>query len=149
MKKIAQTPEEVNRLLEQTKGNITERLNLSLQQMQNIMSDETISQAEKNSRISQIVQNLSRDIGSEIDKVKEMVNSMPRIESPAIDDKSASKREKKKVRHLSPRDTRDNKKLPAFWRKNYDYGESPYMHMDKIEKITDKPQKSKKKKRRK
>lgn len=47
--------------------------------------------------------------------------------------------------HPTPRDGEHNKDLPDFWRKNYDYGESPYMHIDEIEKITDKPPLAKKK----
>jgi hypothetical protein len=53
---------------------------------------------------------------------------------------------KKKQEHPTPRDSEHNKDLPDFWRRNYDYGESPYMHLDEIEKITDKPPFKKKKK---
>jgi hypothetical protein len=51
---------------------------------------------------------------------------------------------KKKQEHPTPRDSEHNKDLPDFWRRNLDYGESPYMHLDSIEKITDKPKKKKK-----
>lgn len=53
---------------------------------------------------------------------------------------------KKKEKHLTPRDSEHNKDLPDFWRRNLDYGESPYMHLDSIKKITDKPPLKKKKK---
>jgi len=46
-----------------------------------------------------------------------------------------------------PRGKSDTKELPDFWRKNFDYGESPYMNIGFIENITDKPKKKKKKKK--
>ena len=52
----------------------------------------------------------------------------------------------KAMPHPLPRDTKDTKELPAFWRQNYDYGESPYMNIEKLDKITDKPPFKKKKK---
>lgn len=36
----------------------------------------------------------------------------------------------------APRGKKQNKNLPDFWRRNCDYGESPYMHMDKMKTIT-------------
>jgi len=39
--------------------------------------------------------------------------------------------------HLGPRGIKQNKKLPDFWRRNLDYGDSPYMHMDELKTITD------------
>lgn len=56
---------------------------------------------------------------------------------------------KKKEEHLSPRDSEHNEELPDFWRNNYDYGESPYMNLEKLEKITDKPPFSKRVKKKK
>lgn len=47
---------------------------------------------------------------------------------------------------LGPRGKKQNLRLPDFWRRNFDYGESPYMHLDKIKTITDKPRLSKRKK---
>ncbi|MDX1471912.1 MAG: hypothetical protein R3213_10480 [Flavobacteriaceae bacterium] len=55
-------------------------------------------------------------------------------------------KKKKKEKHLSSRDSEHNNELPDFWRKNLDYGESPYMHLDEIEKITDKVPSKKKSK---
>jgi len=49
-------------------------------------------------------------------------------------------------KHPCPRGKKENKDLPDFWRKNFDYGESPYMNIGFIEKITDKPSKKKRKK---
>lgn len=43
----------------------------------------------------------------------------------------------KKQKKLSPRDTEDNSELPEFWRRNKDLGESPYLYMDELTKITD------------
>lgn len=63
--------------------------------------------------------------------------------------RGSDKRKAKKPKHLSPRDKEHNKDLPDFWRENYDYGESPYMHIDEIEKITDKPPMKKKVKKKK
>ena len=51
--------------------------------------------------------------------------------------RGSDKKKPKRPKHLSPRDKEHNKDLPDFWRKNLDYGESPYMHIDKLEKITD------------
>lgn len=51
-----------------------------------------------------------------------------------------------KDKHLGPRGKRENKRLPDFWRRNFDYGESPYMHMDKIKTITDRPKLNKRRK---
>lgn len=51
-----------------------------------------------------------------------------------------------KDKHLGPRGKKQNKNLPDFWRRNFDYGESPYMHMDKIKTITDRPKLSKRRK---
>lgn len=48
-------------------------------------------------------------------------------------------------KHLGPRGKKQNRKLPDFWRRNFDYGESPYMHMDELKTITDKPKLSKRK----
>lgn len=56
---------------------------------------------------------------------------------------------KKKTEHSAPRGKKENKDLPEFWRRNMDYGESPYMNLDKIEKITDKPPFSKRDKKKK
>ena len=72
--------------------------------------------------------------------------------------RSAKKKKKKKkskhslepmMDHPTPRDGEHNKDLPDFWRRNFDYGESPYMNIGFIEKITDKPPYKKKKKRKK
>jgi len=52
-------------------------------------------------------------------------------------------------KHPTPRDTEHSKDLPPFWRRNFDYGESPYMNIGFIEKITDKPPCKKKKKKKK
>jgi len=49
--------------------------------------------------------------------------------------------------HPTPRDTEHNSKLPPFWRRNLDYGESPYMNLDKIKKITDEVPHGKKRKK--
>jgi hypothetical protein len=60
----------------------------------------------------------------------------------------AKKKRKKKDKpseRPTPRDSEHTKELPDFWRKNLDYGESPYMHMDEIEKITDEVPSKKKK----
>lgn len=54
-----------------------------------------------------------------------------------------------KDKYLGPRGKRQNPKLPDFWRRNLDYGESPYLYMDKLKTITDKPTISKRKKRKK
>jgi hypothetical protein len=43
-----------------------------------------------------------------------------------------------KDNHLGPRGRKQNKKLPDFWRKNFDYGTGPYSHMDELKTITDK-----------
>jgi hypothetical protein len=51
--------------------------------------------------------------------------------------------------HPTPRDIEHNKKLPPMWRRNLDYGESPYMHIDKLDKITDEVPHGKKRKRKK
>lgn len=61
--------------------------------------------------------------------------------------KKKRKKKDKSSEHPTPRDSEHNEKLPDFWRKNLDYGESPYMHMDKIEKITDEVPHGKRKKR--
>lgn len=53
----------------------------------------------------------------------------------------------KKQKHPTPRDSEHNKDLPDFWRRNLDYGESPYMHIDCIEKITDRPRRRKRKRK--
>lgn len=55
------------------------------------------------------------------------------------------KKRKQKHQHPTPRDKEHNKDLPDFWRRNFDYGESPYMNIGFIEKITDKPPFKKKK----
>lgn len=60
---------------------------------------------------------------------------------------ATAKGKKKKQKHLTPRDSEHNKDLPDFWRKNYDYGESPYMNLDKIDKITDEVPHGKRKKK--
>lgn len=52
-------------------------------------------------------------------------------------------------KHPTPRDTEHNKNLPPFWRRNFDYGESPYMHMDELDEITDEVPHGKRKKRKK
>lgn len=39
--------------------------------------------------------------------------------------------------HLKPINKAENKKLPDFWRRNYDYCESPYMHMNEMKTITE------------
>jgi len=52
-------------------------------------------------------------------------------------------------RHLGPRGKTQNPELPDFWRRNFDYGESPYMHMDKIKTITDRPISKRKRKKKK
>jgi len=49
--------------------------------------------------------------------------------------------------HPTPRGPEHTKGLPPFWRRNFDYGESPYMNIGFIEKITDKPPIKKKKKK--
>ena len=51
--------------------------------------------------------------------------------------------------HLGPRGKKQNPKLPDFWRRNFDYGESPYMHMDEIKTITDRPISKRKRKKKK
>jgi len=75
-------------------------------------------------------------------------NSVAGVRGSAKPELTAGKK-KKKERHLSPRDSEHNENLPDFWRRNYDYGESPYMNLDKIEKITDKPPFSKRVKKKK
>ena len=52
---------------------------------------------------------------------------------------------KTKKKHPTPRDSEHNKDLPDFWRRNFDYGESPYMNLELIKKITDRPKHKKKK----
>lgn len=59
--------------------------------------------------------------------------------------KEGKKKRKEKQKHPTPRDKEHNKDLPDFWRHNFDYGESPYMNIGFIEKITDKPPFKKKK----
>jgi hypothetical protein len=66
---------------------------------------------------------------------------------PGVVKESKKKKKKKKERHPTPRDTDHNENLPPFWRRNFDYGESPYMNIGFIEKITDKPPYKKKKKK--
>jgi len=51
--------------------------------------------------------------------------------------------------HLGPRGKKQNPELPDFWRRNFDYGESPYMHMDEIKVITDRPISKRKRKKKK
>lgn len=76
-------------------------------------------------------------------------NAVSGVRGELKSDLTAGKKKKKKERHLSPRDKEHNKDLPDFWRRNYDYGESPYMNLEKLEKITDKPPFSKRVKKKK
>lgn len=61
--------------------------------------------------------------------------------------KEGKKKKKKKQEHPTPRGKEHTKDLPEFWRQNFDYGESPYMNLGFIDKITDKPPYKKKKKK--
>jgi len=67
--------------------------------------------------------------------------------SVKTDDLFISTAKKKKNKHLTHRDSGYNKDLPDFWRKNYDYGESPYTNLAKIDKITDEVPNGKRKKK--
>ena len=68
------------------------------------------------------------------------------LDVPGVVKESGKKKKRKKKEHPTPRGKEHTKELPDFWRKNFDYGESPYMNIGFIENITDKPKKKKKKK---
>lgn len=92
-----------------------------------------------------------------LSKVQEQAQAQPAAPPVADDHKTAGKKKKRKSKHSlepmpehpTPRDTKHTKKLPAFWRNNFDYGESPYMNIGFIEKITDEVPRSGKRKKRK
>jgi hypothetical protein len=83
---------------------------------------------------------------------KDSIHDLPGV---VKESKKKKKKDKKKSKHSlepmpdhpTPRDGEHNKDLPDFWRRNFDYGESPYMNIGFIEKITDKPPIKKKKKK--
>lgn len=76
---------------------------------------------------------------------KDSVYDLPGVVRESKKKKRKQKR-KQKHEHPTPRDGEHTEGLPSFWRKNLDYGESPYMNIGFIDKITDKPPIKKKKK---
>jgi len=125
-----------------------------------------------NTQLTNIVQNLSREIDTKLNEIKSL-QVAPAATQPGgmtqsqADDgatrsayyqggggvnKPTPKKRKYKGKtppHPTPRDKEHNKDLPDFWRRNYDYGESPYMNLEKLEKITDKPPYKKKRRKKK
>ena len=76
-------------------------------------------------------------------KILELSSLIPVTTAPTTQPSAA---DDAKDKHLGPRGKKQNKKLPDFWRKNFDYLESPYMHLDEIKTITDRPKLSKRRK---
>jgi hypothetical protein len=89
---------------------------------------------------------MNRIITDKTREMKSMIIAPPPVTTtapppPAADDA--------RDKHLGPRGKKQNPKLPDFWRRNFDYGESPYMHMDEIKTITDRPISKRKRKKKK
>lgn len=81
-----------------------------------------------------ILEPISKEIKKKVLELSSIKEKQPATTPAAADDY-----------HLGPRGKKQNKNLPDFWRRNFDYLHSPYMHLDKIKKITDRPKMSKRK----
>lgn len=108
-------------------------LNTKLQEAVKELTNKATQEMEK------IVTDLKDTVELKMNEAKSLINQQPRgTTAPAqpaqVDDNLGKNAKKKK---LSPRDTEDNSDLPEFWRKNKDLGESPYLYMEELSKITD------------
>lgn len=121
--------------------------NIDVQQLPNQLEELTNTVEQLETQVQQLEQ-MRLQQQQQIQQAVQTAQQTDDMESEASD-KSKVSVNKKDKRHLSPRDSEHNKELPDFWRKNYDYGESPYMNLEEIEKITDKPPISKRVKKKK
>lgn len=97
-----------------------------------------------------MVTNLQREVQQKLQELKGQTVTLTSEQlrgAAASVDLPGVVREGKK--HPLPRDNKDNADLPDFWRENLDLGESPYLYIDKLTKITDKVTKDMTKKRKK
>jgi len=99
-----------------------------------------MSQNQIITQMNAIVGKLSKDINQ---KVLELASIKSKQQATTT---QPSQADDAKDSHLGPRGKEQNNKLPDFWRRNFDYGESPYMHMDEINTITERPKLSKRRK---
>lgn len=144
MRKKAQQPEievkkkELNDLITKTLSDLKTKMDSALANLNTQVARE----------VNTMTENLQKEIAEKLREIgtKSITVSPQQMANlQTADDKFAAKK-RHKQKHLYTRDSEHNKDLPDFWRSNYDYGESPYMNIEKIEKITDKPPYKKKKK---
>lgn len=101
--------------------------------------------------MQQIVTNLQTQIQEKLQEIKgqtitltpDQMRGRATLDLPGV----VRKGKKKAPKHPTPRGKEHTEDLPEFWRKNLDLGESPYLHIDKLETITDDVEKAVSKKR--
>jgi hypothetical protein len=147
MKKIAGPEQQaivdlkLRAIQESVNGHIAKMNNLLKQPQPNLK--EILMELNNNAAaMSKVVSQKTLELKSMIIAPPPVTTTAPAPAAPA-DDQNA------KDKHLGPRGKKQNPKLPDFWRRNFDYGESPYMHMDEIKTITDRPISKRKRKKKK
>jgi hypothetical protein len=162
-KKIAQQNtidfkrDEINRAVNDALTNLNTKMQAATRQLNEQITKE----------LNTIVTNLSKEVETKVNEIKSLIPVAPAqqgttadLDLPGVVKESGKKKKQKKKQkrkskhsidepmdHPLPRDTEDTDGLPPFWRRNFDYGESPYMNIGFIEKITDKPPIKKKRKK--
>jgi hypothetical protein len=160
-KKIAQNTvdvkkEEINRAVSDALTNLNTKMQAATSQLTEQVTRE----------LETMVTSLTKEIETKVNELKGQTvtvspQQMQQMQTAELDlpgvVKESKKKKKKKSKHSidepmdhpTPRQTEETEGLPPFWRRNFDYGESPYMNIGFIEKITDKPPIKKKKKKKK
>lgn len=111
-----------------------ESLKTQLQNLTNVNVQDLPNQVQN---LTNLVEQIETQVG-QLEQMRQQMQQATQQNDDGVEQQSmAAKRKKDKERHPGPRDSEETKGLPDFWRKNKDYGESPYMHIDKLEKITD------------
>ena len=137
MKKIAVTMEQIRFKQEEVK----KLLNDNLTKLRGLINP-NMSQTQIAVKMNEIIAPMIRDINQKVLELASLKTQTTQSATPT----TPSAADDAKDSHLGPRGKKQNKKLPDFWRRNFDYGESPYMHMDKIKTITERPKLSKRRK---